>query len=520
MKTSVRTYSIVSLALVFCAFAVPARAQTVKPIDTITIAELRDHIFYLASDDLEGRYTGSMGYEIAAKYCASQFAAAGLQPIITDGNGDPTWLQTVPMANRTVNGPPTMELTAKTGFWRFTSGEDFKIVEGEMSGALGSQLEVVFIGYAISEPDHGWDDFSALDVEGKVVIMTIDAPLRNGRPVLPDEVHEKYMGLDGFNTKLMTLIEHRPACVLVVADEQILQLWEQMTDVTTRTGMVYSGDGGSLMIPPIAVIKPEMARLFFAEQAYDPTGERAGNLRAYECFDLDEVTLLTSVDMSDEVVLSWNVVGMIEGTDPELKHQFVTVTAHLDHLEPRNGEVMNGADDNASGCAGVIEIAEALAMAPPRRSVVFALFTKEEGGGIGSRHFVSECPVPIDDVVVNLNLDMIGRTDAESESDRSHYALNSETENPEMTDIIRAVNARTINWPLKYNMASGGYGSDDTMFRMEGIPAVFFFSGPHGDYHQSTDDPHLIEYDKAQKISQLVYELALEFGNMDRSIRP
>ena len=133
---------------------------------------------------------------------------------------------------------------------------------------------------------------------------------------------------------------------------------------------------------------------------------------------------------------------------------------------------------------------------------------------------MSDCPVPIENVVVNLNLDMIGRTDAESESDRSHYALNSETENPEMTEIIRAVNARTINWPLKYQMSSGGYGSDDTMFRMEGIPAVFFFSGPHEDYHRSTDDAHLIDYEKAQKISQLVFELAIEFGNMERSIRP
>ncbi len=284
--------------------------------------------------------------------------------------------------------------------------------------------------------------------------------------------------------------------------------------------MVYSGTSGSAMIPQILAMKPEMARMLFAEQVWDPTGDRADDPRAYSCFGLEDVTLAIDAGITDELIPTWNVVGMIEGTDPVLKNQFVTVTAHLDHLEPRNGEVMNGADDNASGCAGVIEIAEALAMAPPRRSVVFALFTKEEGGGIGSRHFTSDCPVPIGDVVVNLNLDMIGRTDRDSESDRAHYALNSEDVNPELTDIIRAVNSRTVDWPLKYSMASGGYGSDDTMFRMEGIPAVFFFSGPHGDYHRSTDDAHLIEYDKAQKISQLVYELALEFGNMDRSIRP
>ena len=115
---------------------------------------------------------------------------------------------------------------------------------------------------------------------------------------------------------------------------------------------------------------------------------------------------------------------------------------------------------------------------------------------------------------------MIGRTDEASESDRGIYALNSDTVTPELTEIIKKVNEETAGWPLKFNMDNGGYGSDDTMFRMKGIPAVFFFSGPHVDYHTSGDDADKIEYDKAQAISQLVYELAMEFGNMDRSIRP
>jgi len=518
MKRTTAAVSLLIVLIVSFSFGTVLQAQSTKPIDTITIAELRDHIFYLASDDLEGRWSGSKGYEIAAKYCASQFAGAGLQMIATDAAGEPTWLQPVPMARRTITAPPTIEVTARTGFWRFESGEDFKVAEGEIAAVTA--LEVVCVGYGISEPDHDWDDFEGLDVAGKAVVMLAGSPLRrNGQPVLPEGVHEKYLGINGFNVKLMPLIGKHPAMVLILADEALLQLWDQLPDGTEGGGMVYPGSDSGAMIPQIIAMKPDMARMLFAEQVFDPTGERADDPRAYRCFELEDVALALEAGITDEIIPTWNVVGMIEGTDPVLKHQFVTVTAHLDHLEPRNGEVMNGADDNASGCAGVIEIAEALALAPPRRSVVFALFTKEEGGGIGSRHFVADCPVPIEEVVVNLNLDMIGRTDRDSESDRAHYALNSETVNPEMTDIIRAVNARTIDWPLKYSMAAG-YGSDDTMFRMAGIPAVFFFSGPHVDYHRSTDDAHLIEYDKARKISQLVYELALEFGNMDRSIRP
>jgi Zn-dependent M28 family amino/carboxypeptidase len=284
--------------------------------------------------------------------------------------------------------------------------------------------------------------------------------------------------------------------------------------------MTYAESGSDTFIPMILAVKPEVAEAIISGQKYSPVGTDADDLDRYQTYQLENVSTTLQVTAVDEYVSSWNVVGMVEGTDPELKQQYVTVTAHLDHLEPRNGEVMNGADDNASGCAGVMEIAEAIAMNPPRRSVVFALFTKEEGGGIGSRHFVTDCPVPLENIVVNLNLDMIGRTDRASESDRGHYALNSDTITPELTEIINKVNEETIGWPLKFRMDNGGFGSDDIMFRMKEIPAVFFFSGPHVDYHTSNDDADKIEYDKAQAITQLVYELAMEFGNMDRSIRP
>ena len=141
-------------------------------------------------------------------------------------------------------------------------------------------------------------------------------------------------------------------------------------------------------------------------------------------------------------------------------------------------------------------------MNPPKRSVIFVLFALEEGGVIGSQHFVAACPVPSDKLVVNLNLDMIGRSDRFSQEDRPQYALDSDKITPEFKKLIMEVYSRTINWPLKYERARNapGVGSDNLVFNAVGIPGVFFFSGAHEDYHRVTDDPE-IDYEKVQKIS-------------------
>jgi Zn-dependent M28 family amino/carboxypeptidase len=202
------------------------------------------------------------------------------------------------------------------------------------------------------------------------------------------------------------------------------------------------------------------------------------------------------------------------GSDPALKHEYVVVTAHLDSTAPREkGEINNGADDNASGCAGLIEVARAVNQGPPRCYVVFALLSGEEAACIGSRHFVSDCPVPLGEVVANVNMDMIGRSDAASLADRSHYALDSEKVTPAFTDLIKWVNARAVRWPLKYENPVGN--SDNLMFHAVGIPAVSFYSGHHEDVNRPTDDPDKIDYEKAQKISQLVYAVTMELANRE-----
>ena len=258
--------------------------------------------------------------------------------------------------------------------------------------------------------------------------------------------------------------------------------------------------------------KQEVAEAIFYGHGKVPPGLGHLGEETIEPFSLKDVYVSLKGSFTEEKVATWNVVGMVKGTDPTLKEEYVVVTAHLDSSAPReDGEINNGADDNASGCAGLIEIARAVAAEPPRRPVIFVLCSGEEAACIGSRHFVWNPPVEIEKIVANVNMDMIGRTDAASEADRSHYAIDSGKITPAFTSLIKEVNSRTVGWPLNYESPVGT--SDNLMFHAVGIPAVSFYSGHHDDVNRPTDDADKLDYEKAQEIARLVYEITMELGN-------
>jgi len=276
-------------------------------------------------------------------------------------------------------------------------------------------------------------------------------------------------------------------------------------------------------VPPaaVALVWCAIAEAFFAGQEYNPLEIPSWGLAGYMTFEFKDVRLSLGIRAVAEDFESVNVVGLVPGTDPTLAHQVITVGAHLDHLNPAGGKIRNGADDNASGSAGVIEIAEAVAARPFRRPVLFCLWTAEESGMLGSRHFISAPPVPVDDIIVNLCLDMIGRSDPDAAATRKHYVIGAAQVTPELKATIAAVNAKTVKWPLDFeSQESSMGGSDHYQFHLNGIPTAFLFSGRHEDLHGPTDDAEKIEFEKMQRLSQLIYEVTVELGNRDTSIRP
>ncbi len=516
--------TLTAAAVVFAALTLHGvqAAPQGRPADTITQEELRAHVFFLASDFLGGRRPDDPGFDIAAEYAAAQFRKGGVSPAFRDATGALSYFQQVPLV-RITTAIDRLSLVTAAGEQPLEPDE-LRLVS---RGPSIQDVPMVFIGYGISEPDHGWDDLKEIDLRGKVAVMLPDAPLRDGRPVLPPAVHAAYQGVPGLGRRVQSprLKENRPDALIVVAAAQpFADVWALLPDVVANPELRYHPGGGSggIRTPPAAVVlaRGDLARALFAGQVYDPMDIPRKGLAGYRTFPFSGARLTLGIRTSVEDFTSVNVVGLVRGTDPTVADQVLTIGAHLDHAPPADGAIRNGADDNASGSAGVLEIAEAVAARPFRRPVYFCLWTAEESDMAGSRHFLAAPPVAPASIIVNLNLDMIGRSDGKAGAARTHYVIGSGQVTPDLKALIADANARTVKWPLDFetNESEMG-GSDHINFHRVGIPTAFFFSGRHEDLHAPSDDAEKIDFEKAQRLSQLVYAVAAEVGGRDAPLR-
>jgi Zn-dependent M28 family amino/carboxypeptidase len=268
----------------------------------------------------------------------------------------------------------------------------------------------------------------------------------------------------------------------------------------------------------IYLVRDDLLAALFAGQKISPAMIEEKGAKKYKTYQLEDVTVETRFPVVEESELSLkNVVAWVQGSDPELSKEYITVGAHLDHVALPGDAVANGADDNASGSAGVLEIAEAVALNPPRRSVVFITYTAEEMGLQGSHYFVNAGPLAPGDMKFNVNLDMIGRTTEENRETRAHYVLGASKYEEKLPPFISRINENSVKWPLIYDFKHSYSGSSDhASYSDKGIPSFFFFSGSHEDLHQAGDDPEKIEYDKVEQLSRLAYLITMELANMDQ----
>ena len=256
-----------------------------------------------------------------------------------------------------------------------------------------------------------------------------------------------------------------------------------------------------------------MVDYLFNGEKYNPLT----NKESYKTFVLKNSELILRKEYNLSTINTGNVVALIEGNVPILKNEFIILSAHLDHKGIQQNGVMNGADDNASGSAAVLEITEALAKSKPKRSVICALYTGEELGLLGSYYFTKNPPVPLRNIIANINIDMIGRPDGIS---NELSAIGAERINPRLQEIIFNVNNKTMQIILDtVNYSNYHNRSDQYPFYLKRIPAVLFSTGEHKDYHTPADDADKIDYEFMQKSCQLVYEIIMELANGDISLK-
>ncbi len=485
---------------------------------TINAADMQELITVLASDSLEGRETGEPGQQKAAEYIARQIKAAGIPPK-SERN---TYFQDIQMEKVSWN-----DIGLKVNDQEFKNRDDFFVFPAFITSApLTTEKEVVFVGYGIDDPKY--NDYGKTDVEGKAVMFYDGEPLNDkGVSLISGIAARSEWSLNW--RKKVEVAKKRGATMVFIIDPKFAETVKTNRKLISTFGWTpVAGDASKKETSLINTlfITEAVANAILGSKSEKMEKELA-KLRAGEGFKPIKVKtkLEVRLDKESTILKGSNVVAVIEGSDEKLKNEFVFVTAHYDHLGHVDERVYYGADDNASGTSGVIEIARAFAEAKkkgvgPKRTVVCMLVSGEEKGLLGSKFYVEFPIFPLDKTVVDINIDMIGRVDAAHSSDPNYiYVIGADRLSSELQEIQARNNEMYTQMVLdyKYNDPKDPNHyyerSDHYNFAEKGVPAVFYFNGTHADYHKATDTVDKINFEAAAKRAQLAFYTAWEIAN-------
>lgn len=451
-------------------------------LETVRSTDLMKTVEYLASPRLAGRLAGSPGYLAAAREMAGRFRRLGLKPA-----GDEGFYQRLDVEYAEI-GTCRLALVLPGGVTReLKLGPDF--VARGLTGSGEFTAPVVFAGYGLSVPGRGYDDYAGIDARGKVVLaFKVPPPFQLDSTGWGDRVMPRPRG--------RVAAEHGARALLLVASDD-------PEGLTKPIGSVLEGPGPQDEHFPRLAVDVPVAREMLAA-----TGLRLADLKAA----IDSTRQPRSHDLNASVRVevkaryhakqpSVNVVGILEGSDPALRDQVLVIGAHLDHVGSQGDLYFPGANDNASGAAAVMAVAQAFAHggARPRRSVAFVLLSSEESGLDGAKRFVERPPVPLGRIVAYLNLDCIAVGDS--------IQLGSGKTSPKLWQLARDLDARGER--LSVEETWGGGGADATPFAEKGIPTLYFasrFSYPH--LHQPGDTPATLNPRLYEALTRLVYRTA------------
>jgi hypothetical protein len=498
--------------LLLCGAASIASARAQPPAETretasITEKELRFDLQALAGDDTGGRATASPGYMLAATRAVERLKAAGVKPAYTDAEGRESWFQPVPM-DRVATGPGTcLRLSRAKESVEFRHGEGVLVLYPG-PGTRVITGEPVFVGYAIHAPEEGWDDLAGLDLQGRIAVILAGAPGKGaGEPDLPAALRERFRNRREVERRTTQLLEDRGAsAVLVVPDQRTAKQWNTVRLYTLNMPLfpVEKALGNERVEPGFStlLLTPEAGRRLFEGLPYDPVA-RTGR---YLPGPLRGVKVELRLELRRERIECPNVVGLVRGSDPALDGEIVVITAHLDALGRDGDRIYNGANDDASGCAAAMEAMEAVALRPPRRSVMVLLTTGEEVGHWGSLYFVSH-PPSMGHIVAALALEQLGRP---PENPNWLLVLGPADLMATLKASDKRLAGENPGWSVVRPDALGIIrGSDGLSFWRAGIPSVLLAGGSFPEYHGPGDNPDRISYSHLRRAARLAYALVI-----------
>jgi len=513
----------------------PSRVAT--GYDSIQASRLKADLTFLSSDALEGRRSLERGSEVAIQWIASEFAKSGLMPLVGD-----SFLQPVPIIEYQADRTQTSLVVQHGG-----QSETFHAPDatGNFPTETTVAGPVVFAGFGISAPELGYDDYAGIDVKGKVVLIFNHEPQESDADsIFNGKGNTRY---NNNYAKVLNAQRHGAVAVLTTADPNHPI---QMSIGSTQRGLSAQqvaaqpraparrriptealAEGGTAI--PSFTISAKLASDLFAAAGKTPEAVQASidSKPSPMSFAVPNTRVeLHAVVAERRQANSYNVAGLLEGSDPALKAETIVFSGHFDHDGIAPNGIFHGADDNGSGTVGVVELARAYSMNPakPRRSILFIVFAAEERGLLGSYYYVAHPLRPLETTRAEINFDMIGRNEAVTgRGGTPQSEISPDTSNelgligthysPDYRAVVEYAN-QTVGLRLNYKWDLDStqqvlFRSDQYPFLLHDIPAVWWFTGFHPDYHQITDTVEKINFEKMTKILRLAYLSGFEFAD-------
>lgn len=472
--------------------------QDKKRSKEVTVYEFKMHIRYLASDELKGRLTGSEGDSLAAEYIRKDLTKSGLVPMYDKG------FQHFRITDKIINGPANS--LKINGNWLKVATDFAPFAFSQNSSFSG---EVVFAGYGfeINEDSLKWNDYVGNDVKGKIVMI-----LRADPEI--EKTKSPFIKYSRDRDKVLQAKDKGAVAVLLVSGK--------VFDSEDKFEPLAKGEQ-SVGIPAFRITRKIANQLLETKKlTIEDIEKRLNELRKPESFNTG-INVSGQSDVVETTIPTRNVVMEIPGSDKTMKDQFVIIGAHFDHLGmggqgsgsrvPDTLGVHHGADDNASGVAMALELAQKLAATPNshKRSIVVIAFAGEEEGLLGSKRFIDNSTIDLNKVNAMVNLDMVGRM-----NENSKVQISGVGTADQFRKLIYTSGDTTV---LKLLLSDEGNGpSDHAAFYGKNIPVLFVSSGAHLDYHTPADTWDKINYQGMVKISDMAYKIILDLANMDTKL--
>lgn len=516
---SLLLFLLISHSTLFVQAQSPLKYDASNYTQYITADELKQHVYVLASDSLEGRETGKSGQYKAAAYLIKQFKALGLKPINKETNGN-GYFQNLNIEKITwapsylIAGNDTLQLFKHF----YCKGE--ALIPQEIS------MTAVFAGYGIDTTSY--NDYKSMQVSGKAVFILQGEPtVDNVSLITGTTVYSDWN--TNWQKKAVLAYAKGAAAVFIVSplkEESFINGVKRLREARNGFSLGLESEFG--LEKAFFISEKQMLNILQADSSrlvrWKSDRSAPKQLRA------NTPTIRMKIQAHIEKMGTQNVLGVVEGSD--LKNEYIFVSAHYDHLGKKNDStIYYGADDDGSGTAALLTMSKAFMKAKdegkgPRRSIVFTAFTGEEMGLLGSSYYSSHPIFPVKQSVADLNIDMIGRIDTLHRGDSNYvYLIGSNRLSTELHQVSEETNNANTHLSLDYTYNDPKdpnqlyYRSDHYNFAKLGVPVIFYFTGLHEDYHKITDTPDKLMYTKTATITQLVFMTAWQLANQDHRIQ-